>query len=158
MLELAPGGEVYTLLSERGRFSETRAAWYFRQMVEAVRYCHSKHVIHRDIKPENILIGLNDTLKISDFGWSVHAPSSKRETFCGTLDYLPPEITQNRRYDGQVDVWGLGVLLYEFLCGKPPFEDSSQDETYRKIQLEPVSVPNHVSKEATDLITRMLAK
>lgn len=159
-LELAPGGELYTLLSERGRFSETRAAWYFRQIVDAIRYCHSKHVIHRDIKPENILIGLNDTLKISDFGWSVHAPTSKRKTFCGTLDYLPPEITENRRYDAHVDVWGLGVLLYEFLCGKPPFEDGnqSQEETYRKIQLEPVSVPNHVSREAKDLISRMLAK
>ena len=81
-LEMAPGGELYTLLQERGRFSEARAAWYLKQMVDAIRYCHSKHVIHRDIKPENILIGFNDSLKIADFGWSVHAPNSRRDTFC----------------------------------------------------------------------------
>ena len=84
MLELAPGGELYKLLKQRGRFSEARAAWYMRQMVSAIQYCHKKHVIHRDIKPENILIGIGDVLKIADFGWSVHAPSSRRKTFCGT--------------------------------------------------------------------------
>lgn len=158
MLELAPGGELYDLLNERGRFSETRAAWYFRQMVDALRYCHSKHIIHRDIKPENILIGINDTLKISDFGWSVHAPSSRRETFCGTLDYIPPEMAQRKRYNTHVDIWGLGILLYEFLCGKPPFEDRDADETYRKIRKEKPSFPSHVSKEAKDLLQRMLTK
>jgi serine/threonine protein kinase len=58
----------------------------------ALHYCHQKHVIHRDIKPENLLLGLNNELKIADFGWSVHAPSSRRTTLCGTLDYLPPEM------------------------------------------------------------------
>merc|ERR1712100_259711 len=136
----------------------TRAAWYFRQIVDAIRYCHSKHVIHRDIKPENILIGLNDTLKISDFGWSVHAPTSKRKTFCGTLDYLPPEITENRRYDAHVDVWGLGVLLYEFLCGKPPFEDNTEKGTYTKIRRSNPVFPKTITKEARDLIEKLLAK
>merc|ERR1719326_2128348 len=65
MLEMAPGGELYTLLQQRGAFSEARSAWYFKQIAEAINYCHSKNVIHRDIKPENILIGMNDTLKIA---------------------------------------------------------------------------------------------
>merc|ERR1719163_2427432 len=124
MLEMAPGGELYTLLQQRGSFSEARSAWYFKQMAEAILYCHTKHVIHRDIKPENILIGINETLKIADFGWAVHAPTSRRETFCGTLDYLPPEMVHNKRYTQRVDVWGLGVLLYEFLVGRPPFESA----------------------------------
>lgn len=66
-----------------------------------MKYCHQKHIIHRDIKPENILIGLKDTLKIADFGWAVHAPSSRRDTFCGTLDYLPPEMCNNRKYNSR---------------------------------------------------------
>lgn len=127
-------------------------------MAEAILYCHQKHIIHRDIKPENILLGLKDTLKISDFGWAVHAPTSRRETFCGTLDYLPPEMVQNKKYDCQVDIWGLGVLLYEFLCGKPPFEDTDERQTYKRIRSGNIYFPPHISKEAKDLISKMLAK
>jgi len=93
-------------------------------MAEALSYLHSKHIIHRDIKPENLLLGLNGDLKIGDFGWSVHAPGNRRKTFCGTLDYLPPEMVEGREYDERVDYWSLGVLCYEFLCGVAPFEDS----------------------------------
>merc|ERR1712176_1166403 len=158
MLETAPGGELYGLLQSRGSFSEARSAWYFKQMVEAIAYCHNKRIIHRDIKPENILIGLKDTLKIADFGWAVHAPSSRRATFCGTLDYLPPEMVHSKKYCHNVDVWGLGVLLYEFLCGKPPFEDNSEKGTYKRIKTGTPVFPPQITKEAKDLITRLLAK
>ena len=67
-------------------------------MADALQYCHSKKVIHRDIKPENLLLGVYGELKIADFGWSVHAPSSRRTTICGTLDYLPPEMIEDRPF------------------------------------------------------------
>jgi aurora kinase len=70
------------------------------------------------------LLNCFGTIKISDFGWSAHAPNNKsRKTFCGTLDYLPPEMIQNNDYDKSVDIWALGVLIYEFVTGSPPFED-----------------------------------
>merc|ERR1712008_591892 len=72
-------------------------------------------------------------LKIADFGWSVHAPHSRRTTLCGTLDYLPPEMIEGKAHDNMVDVWSLGVLMYEFLVGSPPFEAQGHHETYKKI-------------------------
>lgn len=90
-------------------------------------------MIHRDIKPENLLLGLNGDLKIADFGWSVHAPNSRRRTLCGTLDYLPPEMVEGSPHDAAVDVWSLGVLAYEFLHGMPPFEAAGHSETYKRI-------------------------
>ncbi|KAI9654342.1 MAG: spindle assembly checkpoint kinase [Bathelium mastoideum] len=90
ILEFAGRGELYKHLRKENRFSESRAARYIAQMASALRYLHSKHIIHRDIKPENILIGAHGEIKVSDFGWSVHAPGNRRNTYCGTLDYLPP--------------------------------------------------------------------
>lgn len=96
---------------------------YIAQMADALSYLHSKHVIHRDIKPENLLLGIKGDLKIGDFGWSVHAPGNRRQTLCGTLDYLPPEMVNGEQHDKAVDLWALGVLCYEFLEGVPPFEE-----------------------------------
>ena len=79
-------------------------------------------MIHHSSQPENLLVGLSGELKIADFGWSVHAPNSRRRTLCGTLDYLPPEMVEGREHDSAVDNWSLGVLAYEFLTGGPPFE------------------------------------
>jgi serine/threonine protein kinase len=87
-------------------------------------------VIHRDIKPENLLNSFG-TIKLADFGWSCHAPSNRRKTMCGTLDYLPPEMCKNgivKPYDKTIDIWSLGVLAYEFCVGSPPFEDNTGEK------------------------------
>jgi len=112
-------------------------------------------VIHRDIKPENLLLGLSGELKMADFGWSVHAPSSRRETLCGTLDYLPPEMVNGQPHDHTVDLWGVGVLTYEFLVGHPPFISETYDGTYNKIRKAHYRCPPYVSEGAKDLISKV---
>lgn len=156
MLEYAPGGELYKALQKCGCFSEQRSATYILELADALQYCHSKKVIHRDIKPENLLLGLRGELKIADFGWSVHAPSSRRKTFCGTLDYLPPEMVEGRMHDERVDLWSLGILCYEFLVGHPPFESSTHEDTYRKICKVEVQFQPSMSEGAKSLISQLL--
>ncbi|XP_072098870.1 aurora kinase C-like [Mobula birostris] len=156
MLEYAPGGELYKQLQKCGCFTEERSATYILELADALQYCHLKKVIHRDIKPENLLVGLRGELKIADFGWSVHAPSSRRKTFCGTLDYLPPEMVEGRMHDERVDLWSLGILCYEFLVGHPPFESGSHQETYRKICKVDVQFPSSMSEGAKSLISQLL--
>ena len=133
-------------------------AQYIKSLAAALQYCHMKHVIHRDIKPENLLLDLKGELKIADFGWSVHAPNARRRTLCGTLDYLPPEMIENKEHDKMVDVWSLGVLMYEFLTGNPPFETTDHQQTYRKIRNVDISFPPHVCADARDLVTKLLVK
>lgn len=158
ILEFAGQGELYKHLRREQRFPEPKAAQYVAQMAAALKYLHKKHVMHRDIKPENILVGIHGEIKISDFGWSVHAPNNRRNTMCGTLDYLPPEMLTGRGkdcfYSEKVDLWSLGVLTYEFLVGEAPFEDT-QVMTQRKIVRGEYSVPGFVSPEAKDLIKKV---
>ncbi|UYV82007.1 AURKA [Cordylochernes scorpioides] len=158
ILEYAPQGELYKLLKAVGRFSEIEAATFIGQMCHALTYLHAKNVIHRDIKPENLLLGKDGELKIADFGWSVHSPSSRRETLCGTLDYLAPEMVENKVYNHEVDLWSLGVLCYEFLVGKPPFECESLVETQRRIVRVDLRFPAHLSAPAKDLISKLLRR
>ncbi|NWR84103.1 AURKA kinase, partial [Furnarius figulus] len=156
ILEYAPRGEVFKELQKLTKFDEQRTATYITELGDALLYCHSKSVIHRDIKPENLLLGSNGELKIADFGWSVHAPSSRRTTLCGTLDYLPPEMIEGRTHDEKVDIWSLGVLCYEFLVGKPPFEATTYQETYRAISRVEFKFPPFVTEGARDLISKLL--
>lgn len=158
ILEYAPRGELYKELQRARRFDEKRTAAYIQQLAEALKYCHARHVIHRDIKPENLLLGMEGNLKIADFGWSVHAPSSRRTTLCGTLDYLPPEMVEGKAHDNNVDLWSLGVLCYEFLVGNPPFEAEDHKQTYGRIAQVDLKFPPHVSPGARDFISRLLRK
>ncbi|XP_050672453.1 aurora kinase B-like [Leptidea sinapis] len=158
VLEFAAGGELYKQITNapNHRLTESVAARYIYQVADAVEYCHKHHVIHRDIKPENILLAMNGDLKLADFGWSVHAPSESRKTLCGTLDYLPPEMIKKEIYDVTVDQWCLGILLYELLVGKPPFESEGQDRTQERILALDMIYPACVPDGARDLISKLL--
>ncbi|XP_060231832.1 aurora kinase C isoform X1 [Meriones unguiculatus] len=156
ILEYAPRGELYKELQRNQKLDEQRTATIMEELADALTHCHENKVIHRDIKPENLLLGLRGEVKIADFGWSVHTPSLRRKTMCGTLDYLPPEMIEARTYDEKVDLWCIGVLCYELLVGTPPFESSTHSETYRRILKVDFRFPPSVPVGAQDLISKLL--
>lgn len=163
ILEYAEGGELYSYKDyEKSGLPEHEAAQFIYQITKALRYCHSKEVIHRDLKPENLLLDGNNRIKLADFGWSVHAiSSSRRSTFCGTLDFLAPELVAKRPYDKAVDIWALGALMYEMLHGEAPFYGDREDSTNERIrsvdlQFRPTASGSEVSTEARDLIQKLL--
>jgi serine/threonine protein kinase len=158
IVEYCAEGELFRKLRMAGSFNQSTTARYICQIAEALTYCHSKHIIHRDIKPENILIDLNGRPKLSDFGWSVHAPNSQRTTFCGTVDYLSPEMILGKKHNEKVDVWAIGVLLYEFLVGEPPFQAPTVQATGRRICNIDLMFPPLVPLLARDLISKFLQK
>ncbi|GAB6031798.1 hypothetical protein CHUAL_010200 [Chamberlinius hualienensis] len=158
ILEYVYFGELYKELQSKRRFDDAHAATYLYQIASAIQFCHANKVIHRDIKPENILLGFHNHIKLSDFGWSVHSPSSRRDTLCGTLDYLPPEMINGYSHDDKVDLWSLGILCYEFLVGKPPFESNSQQLTYKRITQVDIKYPPFVHPRAIDLISKLLKR
>ncbi|XP_050086328.1 aurora kinase C-like [Anopheles aquasalis] len=160
ILEYAPGGTLFKEQQQQPgkRFPEKRSAYYINSLVSALIYLHERNVIHRDIKPENLLLGHGGELKIADFGWSVHEPTSSRTTLCGTVDYLSPEMVQGQPHTKTVDLWSLGVLAYELLCGKAPFLANTYEETYRKIIRVQYTVPSDISKPASHLISRLLVR
>mmetsp|Transcript_4303 Transcript_4303/g.6621 ORF Transcript_4303/g.6621 Transcript_4303/m.6621 type:complete len:349 (-) Transcript_4303:75-1121(-) len=158
ILEYCSRGELYKELQKSGHFSERKTAHYVKMVAEALIYCHSKAVIHRDLKPENILIASDGSTKLSDFGWAVHAPSSRRTTMCGTLDYLSPESVEGKEHGKEVDLWALGVLAYELLTGKCPFEAKGSSQTYARITSVDIEWPADINRQARDLISRLLVK
>lgn len=159
VLELASKGQLYTRLQRLGRLEERAAAQYIREVTAAVAYLHSLKppIIHRDIKPENILLDSKEVGKLCDFGWSnFFNGSRKRMTYCGTPEYLAPEMIKQGGHDESLDLWNIGVLTYELLTGKPPFEGANQSELYDNIVKVRINFPKDFSKLAKDLVQRLL--
>ena len=137
--ELAPNGELFKLLQKEKRFDEPQVARWISQIADALAFLHRHHVVHRDIKPENILLDADNNAKVADFGWST-VTAHKRSTFCGTLDYLAPEML-GESYDHRVDIWSLGVLMFELLVGKAPFDAPETEQTQQRIRAPPPPPP-----------------
>ncbi|KAF8401783.1 hypothetical protein HHK36_012729 [Tetracentron sinense] len=160
VMEYARGGELSSKISRRRRLSEPIARRYFQQLVVALHFCHKNGVAHRDIKPHNLLLDEEGNLKVSDFGLSALPEQLKNgllHTACGTPAYTAPEVVGRRGYDGaKADAWSCGVLLFVFLAGFLPFDDSNLTVMYRKIHRREFQFPSWFSKPVRWVISRLL--
>ncbi|KAK3610275.1 hypothetical protein CHS0354_029735 [Potamilus streckersoni] len=162
ILELGDGGDMYDYIMKHDKgLDEKTAKKYFRQIVEAISYCHKLHVVHRDLKPENVVFFEKlGVVKLTDFGFSnMFNPGKKLETSCGSLAYSAPEILLGDSYDAPaVDIWSLGVILYMLVCGRPPFQEANDSETLTMIMDCKYSIPPFITQECRELISRMLIR
>ncbi|CAA7408082.1 unnamed protein product [Spirodela intermedia] len=160
-MELVRGGELFSKISRHGGLKEDVAREYFRQLISAVDFCHSRGVYHRDLKPENLLLDGAGRLKVADFGLSAFADHLRSDgllhTACGTPAYVAPEVFGKKGYDGAMaDLWSCGVILFVLLAGFLPFQDANIVAMYRKIQRGSFQCPPWFSPEARRLVSRLL--
>ena len=158
------GGSLLYHIRNLGKFKEEIAKIYLAQIILAIEYLHKKSIIYRSLTPETICLDLNGYIKLNDFSFSksnIFYYSNCTSTFCGTSEYLAPEIIEGKKYGKCVDIWCLGILMYEMIFGFPPFIDDNLNKLYKKIIL---NEPNFnfdnvkISKLAKDLIMKMLNK
>lgn len=160
VLAFVNGGELFHHLQQEGRFSEERSRFYAAELLLALEHLHGFQVIYRDLKPENILLDYTGHIALCDFGLcKLNMDDDKTtHTFCGTPEYLSPEILLGQGYTKAVDWWTLGVLLYEMLVGLPPFYSEDVNEMYRKILQDPLRFPEDVHSDARALLTLLLLR
>ncbi|KAE8151275.1 kinase-like domain-containing protein [Aspergillus avenaceus] len=160
VLAFVNGGELFHHLQREQRFDINRARFYTAELLCALECLHGFKVIYRDLKPENILLDYTGHIALCDFGLCKldMKDEDRTNTFCGTPEYLAPELLLGNGYTKTVDWWTLGVLLYEMLTGLPPFYDENTNDMYRKILQEPLTFPSTdiVPPAARDLLTRLL--
>ncbi|KAA0718250.1 cGMP-dependent protein kinase 1 [Triplophysa tibetana] len=134
LMEACLGGELWTILRDRGNFDDSTTRFYTACVVEAFAYLHSKGIIYRDLKPENLILDHRGYAKLVDFGFAKKIGFGKKTwTFCGTPEYVAPEIILNKGHDISADYWSLGILMYELLTGSPPFSGPDPMKTYNII-------------------------
>ncbi|CAF0736985.1 unnamed protein product [Brachionus calyciflorus] len=160
--EFGDGGDMYDyIMKHSDGLDEDQAKIYFRQIVNAIKYCHDLKVVHRDLKPENVVFfQQTGQVKLTDFGFSnIYEPGSKLLTSCGSLAYSAPEILLGDSYHAPpVDIWSLGVILYMLVTGRAPFQEASDSETLTMILDCKYYLPDYLSTECTDLISRMIVR
>jgi len=165
VMEYVGGGSLHGYLKSKPkrRLEEHEARRIFRQVLEGIKYCHSRCITHRDIKLENLLLDDKLNIKIIDFGFSTCIPNDKKiKIFCGTPSYMAPEIVAKTEYCGPpADIWALGVLLFTILSGSFPYRGDTDKELYRKISRAEYKLPSEVysslSVEAINLIKKLFA-
>ncbi|CAJ1378181.1 unnamed protein product [Effrenium voratum] len=157
-MELVIGGELFTLLRAKKKFEEHASRFFAAEMASALLHLHSMLVVFRDLKPENILVHKSGHLKLTDFGFAKYLKAGKTATICGTTEYMAPEIINRQPYGLMVDWWSFGVLVYEMLAGRSPFNDADENQVLSLVLAGRVSYPVNFSKESKDFVARLLTK
>ena len=160
VMEYASMGSLFHYIRKYKGLNENKTFSLFIQVVNAVNFMHSNDLIHRDIKPENILIFENNIIRLCDFGWCVKLEGHQRGTFCGTTEYMSPELVNHQGYGKEIDVWSLGILLYEMIHGYSPFRPNKRKFNEKDVM---ENIKNHnlifgktVSDECQQLIYHLL--
>lgn len=158
ILEYFTGGELFFHLKTNGRFAEERAKFYAAEIVLALECLHHHTIVYRDLKPENVLLDADGHIRLTDFGLSKEGVTltNPTHTFCGTPEYLAPEVIHGQGYSLPVDWWSLGTLLYEMLTGLPPFYNQNLHVMYEKIIRAKLHYPAYLSPEARSILSALL--
>lgn len=160
VLDYYRGGELFFHLRKKKRFSGEETKFFVAEVALALGHLHSKDIIYRDLKPENILLHDSGHICLTDFGLSkdLDPMSQESHTFCGTPEYLAPEIIEKQGHGMAVDWWSLGILCYELATGQPPFYSNNVHKMYRMIRTENAIFPANLSAKCSDFISKLLIR
>uniref|UniRef100_A0A671VZD9 non-specific serine/threonine protein kinase n=1 Tax=Sparus aurata TaxID=8175 RepID=A0A671VZD9_SPAAU len=152
--------KLFFHLSRDRVFTEDRARFYGAEIVSALEYLHSRNVVYRDLKLENLMLDKDGHIKITDFGLCKEGitDGATMKTFCGTPEYLAPEVLEDNDYGRAVDWWGLGVVMYEMMCGRLPFYNQDHERLFELILMEEIRFPKNLAPEAKALLAGLLKK
>ena len=159
VMPLASKGQLYRVLKKFRKFDERTAAQILRETISALQYLHSFNptIIHRDIKPENLLLNEGGRVLLADYGWSnFNMEGDVRKTFCGTPEYIAPEMLMKKGHDTRVDIWSIGILMFELLAGYSPFVAKTNQELYQNIKRLKIQWPKDMPPLAKNLISKIL--
>lgn len=159
-MDFCPGGELFYHLHNIGRLNEDQARFYVAEILTGIEYLHNMDIVYRDLKPENILLDIDGHVRITDFGLSKEGISEKAQSysFCGSPEYMSPEMLKAAGHGREVDFYSIGALLYEMLTGLPPFYDTNRSQMYMRILNDDLELPNFLSQYSKNLISGLLSK
>nr|XP_040133186.1 protein kinase C theta type isoform X2 [Ictidomys tridecemlineatus] len=160
VMEYLNGGDLMYHIQSCHKFDLSRATFYAAEIILGLQFLHSKGIVYRDLKLDNILLDKDGHIKIADFGMCKEnmLGDAKTNTFCGTPDYIAPEILLGQRYNHSVDWWSFGVLLYEMLIGQSPFHGQDEEELFHSIRMDNPFYPRWLEKEAKDLLVKLFVR
>jgi len=159
-MEYVNGGDLMFQIQRARKFEEPRSRFYSAEVTCALQFLHRHNVIYRDLKLDNILLDSEGHCRLADFGMCKEGITKEKltSTFCGTPDYIAPEILQEMEYGISVDWWALGVLMYEMMAGQPPFEAENEDDLFEAILHDDVLYPVWLSREAVSILKAFMTK